>query len=338
VSQKELPLPKELWDRIPPDIQAALWVVIEGYEQRIATLEAELVALKTRVNQNSQNSSRPPSSDGPEVKRRPPQEPSGRKRGGQPGHPPHRRVLVPLEQVQVVVPCVPPQCRRCGEPLQGSDPTPLRHQVTEIPVPSPEVTEYQLHRLACPRCGVTTCGSLPPGVPALSYGPRLASLVALCSGAYRMSKRMVTTFCSDVLGVPLAVGEVCPVAEGVTAALEPPVQEARADVRTQHVNGDETTWHEQRQRVYLWVAVTQWVSVFLIRASRGATVLLAGGTGYGRGTGNGAPSSAACPGYGAPCGRLWSRAPGAPVSRRRPRAGRCCGWSPRCGPSCGWRG
>jgi transposase len=273
VSKTELPLPKELWDRIPPDIQAALWVVIEGYEQRIATLEAELVALKTRVNQNSQNSSRPPSSDGPEVKRRPPQEPSGRKRGGQPGHPPHRRVLVPLEQVQVVVPCLPPQCRRCGEPLQGSDPTPLRHQVTEIPVPSPEVTEYQLHRLACPRCGVTTCGSLPPGVPALSYGPRLASLVALCSGAYRMSKRMVTTFCSDVLGVPLALGAVCQVAEWVTTALAPPVQEARAYVQTQHVNGDETTWREQRQRVYLWVAVTQWVSVFLIRASRGARVL-----------------------------------------------------------------
>jgi transposase len=273
VSQRELPLPPDLWERIPPDIQAALWVVIEGYEQRIATLEAELVALKTRVNQNSQNSSRPPSSDGPEVKRRPPQEPSGRKRGGQPGHPPQRRALVPLEQVQVVVPCLPPQCRRCGEPLAGTDPTPLRHQVTEIPVPTPEVTEYQLHRLACPRCGVTTCGRLPPGVPALSSGPRLASLVALCSGAYRMSKRMVTTFCSDVLGVPLALGEVCQVAEWVTTALEPPVQEARAYVRTQPVNGDETTWREQRQRGYLWVAVTQWVSVFLIRASRGASVL-----------------------------------------------------------------
>jgi transposase len=273
VSKTELPLPKDLWERIPPDMQAALWVVIEGYAQRIATLEAELAALKTRVNQNSQNSSRPPSSDGPGVKRRPPQEPSGRKRGGQPGHPPHRRVLVPLEQVQVVVPCLPSQCRRCGEELDGSDPTPLRHQVTEIPEPIPHVTEYQLHRLTCPRCGVTTCGSLPPGVPAVSYGPRLASLVALCSGAYRLSKRMVATFCTDVLGVPLALGEVCQVADWVTTALESPVQEARAYVRTQHVNGDETTWREQRQRVYVWVAVTQWVSVFLIRASRGASVL-----------------------------------------------------------------
>src|SRR5919198_338743 len=222
--KRELPLPRELWDRIPPDIQAALGVVIDGYEQRIATLEAELAALKNRVNQTSQNSSRPPSTDGPEVKRRPPPEPSGRKRGGQPGHPPHPRALVPLEQVQVVVPCRPQHCRRCGEELDGRDPAPLRHQVTEIPVPAPQVTEYQLHRLTCPRCGVTTCGSLPPGVPLVCYGPRVASLVALCSGAYRMSKRMVATFCTDVLGVSLALGEVCQVEQTVAAALDPAVQ------------------------------------------------------------------------------------------------------------------
>jgi transposase len=88
-----------------------------------------------------------------------------------------------------------------------------------------------------------------------------------------MSKRRVATFCTDVLGVPLALGAVCQVAELVTTALEPAVQEARAYVRTHPVNGEETTWREQRQRGSLWVAVTQWVSVFLIRTSRGATVL-----------------------------------------------------------------
>ena len=88
VSKRELPLPKELWARIPPDIQAALQVLSEGYEQRIATLAAELAALTERVKQNSQNSSRPPSSEGPGVKRRPPPEPSGRKAVGSPAiHP-----------------------------------------------------------------------------------------------------------------------------------------------------------------------------------------------------------------------------------------------------------
>src|SRR2546427_145209 len=80
----------------------------------------------------------------------------------------------------------PPQCRRGGDALPGTAPQPNRHQVIEMPPPAPQVTEYQLHRLPCTRCGLTTCGTLPPGVPTVSYGPRLASLVGRCSGAYRM--------------------------------------------------------------------------------------------------------------------------------------------------------
>jgi transposase len=273
-------LPAELWDQIPSLVQAALLLMVEGYEQRIASLEAtvaalkgEMKGLKEQLGQNSQNSSRPPSSDGPHVKRKPPRVPSGRKRGGQPGHPVHQRVLLPMEQVEEVVVCKPTHCRRCGAALQGSDGAPLRHQVLEVPPPAPHVTEYQLHRLACAGCGLTTCGTLPPGVPAYSYGPRLASLVGLCGGAYRMSKRRVASFCTDVLGVPLAVSEVCQVEQTVARALDPPVQEARVYVQGQDVNVDETPWREQQRRARLWVVVTQWVSVFCIRTSRGAKVL-----------------------------------------------------------------
>jgi len=255
-------------------------LLVEEYEQRIAHLEAEVTALRaavqalqTQLGQNSQNSSRPPSSDGPHVKRKPPRAPSGRKRGGQPGHPVHQRVLLPLEQVDEVIIRKPIYCQRCGEVLQGTDSEPLRHQVLEVPRPVPHVTEYQLHRLACARCGITTCGTLPPGVPAHSYGPRLASLVGLCSGAYRMSKRMVASFCTDVLGVPLGLGEICQVEQTLAVALDPLVQEARAYVQTQDVNVDETSWRQQQRRAWLWVVVTQWVSLFCIRASRGAKVL-----------------------------------------------------------------
>src|SRR5215813_10608954 len=278
--KSEPPLPPELWERIPSEVQAALRLVVADYEQRIATLEAqvtalkgEMSALKERLGQNSRNSSRPPSSDGPHVKRKPPRTPSGRKRGGQPGHPVHQRTLLPVEEVDEVVECRPQSCRRCGELLQGRDPEPWRHQVIEVPPPAPQVTEYQVHRLVCGRCGITTCGALPPGVPAHSYGPRLASLVGLCSGAYRMSKRMVATICTEVLGVPLALGEICAVEQMVRQALEPAVQEAREYVQTQDANVDETPWREQQRRARLWVVVTRWVSVFCIRASRGAKVV-----------------------------------------------------------------
>lgn len=181
--RRELPLPHELWDRIPPLVQAALALVVEGYEQRIGRLEAEVAELKARLGQTSQNSAPPPSSDGPHVKRKPPRAPSGRNRGGQPGHPVQQRALLPLEEVEAVVVRKPTHCRRGGEVVEGTDPPPHRHQVIEVPPPVPQGTEYQLHRLPCARCGITTCGRLPPGVPPGSDGPRLASLVGLCSGA-----------------------------------------------------------------------------------------------------------------------------------------------------------
>ncbi len=202
------PLPLELWDQIPPVVQAALLVIMEEAKRRIATLECAVAELKEQLRRNSQNSSKPPSSDEPHVNRKPPKEPSGRKPGGQPGHPRHRRALVPLERVNEVVVCKPTHCRRCGQRVEGTDAQPLRHQVMEVPPITPQVTEYQVHRLCCVRCGITTCGQLPSGVPVGSYGPRLAGLVALCSGAYRMSKRKVASFCRDALGVPVAVGEV----------------------------------------------------------------------------------------------------------------------------------
>jgi transposase len=271
--RREPPLPKELWDQIPLPVQAALGVLIESYERRIAALEAVVAELKEQLQQNSQNSSRPPSTDGPAVKRTPPRAPSGRKRGAQPGHGRSERALVPLAQVKEVIPCKPTHCRRCGSAVQGQDAQPLRHQVFELPPVAAEVTEYQLHRLVCAQCGSTTCGALPSGVPRSGYGPRLASTIALCTGAYRLSKRLAVRFCSEVLGVPLAVGEVCRVEQTVAQALDLPVQAARAYVQTQPANVDETPWWEQMRRGYLWVAVTQWVSVFVIRASRGAKVL-----------------------------------------------------------------
>jgi len=88
-----------------------------------------------------------------------------------------------------------------------------------------------------------------------------------------MSKRMVANFCTDVLRVPLALGEVCHVEQTVATALDLPVQEARTYIQGQDANVDETPWRQQQRRAWLWVVVTQGVSVFCIRASRGAKVL-----------------------------------------------------------------
>ena len=103
-------IPESLWNTVPPEAQAALLAVVRiAWSKRIADLEA-------RLNQNSTNSSKPPSSDPPavKVKRRPPAPPSGRKRGGQPGHKRHTRALVPPEQLRETFEIKPTHCRGCG--------------------------------------------------------------------------------------------------------------------------------------------------------------------------------------------------------------------------------
>ena len=195
------PLPADLWDRLPPEARAlilALRAEVADLRAQVHEQQELIQGLQERLNQNSTNSSRPPSTDPPAVKRRPPRPATGRPNGGQPGHARQQRPLLPPDHTEVLKPA---RCRRCGHSLPGEDPQPLRHQVLELPPIRPEVTEYQLHRLRCPRCGVTTCASLPEGVPMGSQGPRLQAVLALMSGAYRMSKRMVQTFCADVLSV-----------------------------------------------------------------------------------------------------------------------------------------
>jgi transposase len=120
-------------------------------QEQLRQLQQQLADTQAKLGTNSSNSSLPPSSDRFHGKRRPPEPPEQprKKRGGQRGHPRHQRPLVGPDQVQRTIRCVPAACRRCGQPLCGTDPAPLRHQVAELPVVVPDVVEYQLHRLIC---------------------------------------------------------------------------------------------------------------------------------------------------------------------------------------------
>jgi transposase len=261
-------LPHDIWERTPPEAQA----YIGALETRVTALVAMVQALQEQLRQTSRNSSRPPSSDPPLPQR--PHRPRGqRRRGGQPGHPGSTRTLIPVEEVDEVVVIKPAQCTHCQAPLSGDDPQPWRHQVIELPPIKPVVTEYQWHQLACPACGETTRAPWPAGVPSRTYGPRVQATVALCTGAYRLSKRTTQQVMAEVFGVPMSVGTISPLEQATTAVVAAPVEEARTYVHEQAVaHLDETSWCQGGKRAWLWVAVTSLVTVFLVRMSRGGQV------------------------------------------------------------------
>jgi transposase len=261
-------LSHEVWARTPPEAQAYM----RALEARVATLEGMLQALQEQRHQTSRNSSRPPSS-APPHRERPRRPRSTRRRGGHPGHPGHTRPLVPVDDVDEVVVIKPTQCPHCQAPFTGDDPTPWRHQGIEIPPCKPVVTEEQWHQLACPACGATTRAPGPAGVPSGTYGPRVQAPVALCTGAYRLSKRTPQQVMEEVCGVPLSVGTLSPLERATTEAVTAPVEAARTYVHAQEVvHLDETRWRQGDKRAGLWVAVTSWVTVCVVRLSRGGQV------------------------------------------------------------------
>ena len=267
------PLPKNLR---PTTLEEALVVIeqllriITEQQTQIATLQARVATLEARLGQNSQNSSRPPSSDPPTVARAR-RSPSGRQPSGQPGHEGHQRMLLPEEQIDTIVPVKPRQCRRGGGRLAGADAAPYRHQVTELPRVRPRVTEYQLHTLSCERCGVTTTARLPAGGPPGAFGPRLQAVAAVCTGVYHLSRRTTVGMLGHLFGVPMSVGGLSACEQAVSAAVADPVGEAHEYVqqRDDVVQADETGWRERRRRAWWWVMVSPLVTVFLVQARRG---------------------------------------------------------------------
>src|SRR4051812_21117705 len=197
----ELPLPPAIWAATPCAAQA----LILAQRERIRELEA-------RLGQNSSNSSRPPSSDPPQTPARPKAPPTGRRRGGQPGHRGAFRRLLPMEGVDEVVVVVPEQCRHCGQSFPDPAARPRgrvwRHQVVELLPLAVRVTEYQMAARRCAACGKGTRAELPAGVPRRPFGARLTAVIALLSGRYRLSRREVRQLLQDLWAVRVSLGAV----------------------------------------------------------------------------------------------------------------------------------
>jgi transposase len=236
-------------------------------------LEAALTriaALEEKVRRSSRNSSQPPSSDGPAALSPRTKTPSGRSPGAQEGHEKHERPLVPPDKVDKRVVLVPKCCRVCSKSLVGKDPSPRRHQVSELPAIKPYVTEWELHSLDC-ACGARTSASLPAGVPTGAFGVSVVAIVATLMGAYRLSKRAVPELMRDVFGLCMSVGAVVGCQKLASEALAVPVDEAKAFVVEQPIkHADETGWREARCRAWLWTVVTATVTVFMVHTRRTA--------------------------------------------------------------------
>jgi transposase len=259
---------------------AALEARIAELEARSAEAEAELAGFRAKLDAANSKQQRPRPAGGapPSLPPAPAKKPSSRKAGGQPGHPPHLRQLLPPERVSKVKSLIPSHCEHCRAALPENagpdDPEPTRFQVIELPPLAAHVVEYQGHARFCPDCGQVTRAAIPEGIRAHSVGPRLTAIMSYLVGCHHVSKRGVEEIVETVFGAPISLGTVSNLEREMSAALEPPYAEAIATVREAPVKHlDETGWKKAGRKRWLWVAATTNVAAFLIHTFRNVTAL-----------------------------------------------------------------
>jgi transposase len=239
----------------------------------LAQLQERVDTLEARLTQNSTTSSRPPSTDAP-YKRSQQRTTSTtpRKAGGKPGHPGYRQVLCPATTMRELRPA------RCayGHTTFALITPYYTHQVIELPSIAMEVTHWVLYPGWCGGCGRWTKAQVP-AEHAMGYGPRFRALMGELAGTYGNSRRMVQTFCASVLQVPISLGAIQKVIDGVAQAIEPHYTAIATQARHAPVNYiDETPWFLTNTLQWLWVMVSDSVAFYLIhpRCSQAAFAAL----------------------------------------------------------------
>jgi transposase len=261
--------------RLIPNLMEQMGRRVAALEEQCAALKAENQMLKEQLKRNSKNSSKPPSQDiakGFKAKVE-----GKKKRGGQAGHEGHQRPMYSIEQCQSVQDYYPERCIKCGEILGGKEGEPYRVQIVEIPKIAPEVAEHRFHCRECEHRGVVTRAWDEEMVNGSGYGDRVVAHIALLSGQYRQSHRMVQQLMDEVFGVKLSVGSINQLRQESSDAIATVVHDAHEYVRNQaQVNMDETSFTQgngdgnnpSKRKGWLWVMVTPLMSYFEVFLGR----------------------------------------------------------------------
>lgn len=215
-------------------LQDTLLAVIEEHEARIQELEE-------KINKDSHNSNKPPSSDVLKRKFTKKREPGNKKPGGQEGH--EGTTLRMVKHPNSVKVHEVERCRSCGRSLKNVKPrgyTP--RQVFDIPPIVVEVTEHRAQIKGCPRCGELSMGAFPEGVNhKTQYGTRLKAFAVYLKNYGFLSYQRTAQALSDLFAIPVSAGTLASIDCRCARRVEGVVEQIREKlIRAEVVHFDET--------------------------------------------------------------------------------------------------
>lgn len=267
---------RAVYDQGPEAIMAlveSLCTLIDQQQGQLAARQARVKALEDQLATNSRNSSKPPSSDSSTKPTRSLRQPSGKKTGGQLGHPGTtlQQVAVP-DQIYIHEPA---QCVACGASLVevAGQPDPERRQVFDLPPLKLEVTEHRVMRKACPACGRRNRGTFPEGVACgASYGAGVKGVLTYLNQEHLLPSARSCAIVADLFAQPVSEGLLEAAVNGCATALaETETAIKQGLTRAEVVNFDETGMSVEGKRLWLHSASTPQLTHYACHDQRGAT-------------------------------------------------------------------
>jgi transposase len=226
--------------------QAELVEMVLVLQKIIASLTEKLAIAQGKGKSNSQNSSKPPSTDliqkseNPTAKAE--EEKQKRKPRGQPGHQgTTRKGFGRVDRREVIHPEI---CQCCGSRELSTAINQQTQQVACLVAKPIEVVEYQTAKCQCLECGAVVSGSLPSGiVPGQDLSIELQALLVWLGNYGHMSYAKQQELLWELGSIEVGVGTLQKTNQRVASAVEPAIDSLWEWATFQpNVHVDETPW------------------------------------------------------------------------------------------------
>src|SRR5258708_29954262 len=212
LQQETISLQQELINRQQEQI-TLLERGLSMQQEQLTQFAEQVKALQERLAKDSHNSHLPPSSDRFSRQPKSLRKKSGKKPGGQEGHPGRTLLFSPTPDEILIHPVQ--RCEHCQRDLaQVAVHAIERRQVVDMPAPRLLVQEHQAERKQCPACQQMTAAAFPTGVEApVQYGMRLGATALYLVHQQLLPWARACEVLADLVGIQISEGTLASLTE-----------------------------------------------------------------------------------------------------------------------------